>query len=202
MAEAVRAPAAERTVAMGRQEALPIRPLPKAWDPVHFLGPGMVLTALGVGLGETYLWPRLVIIFGPNIRILFFLGMLIELFVMLEMARWAMATGESIFFGAARLHPFVMWFFWASAMFIYIWPGHIVLGAQSIETLTGGGLPWIWTASAGMLLIGLVLTFAPVAYSAVETVLTILISVLVLGSIVVAAMVGTFSDLVQTILGL
>jgi hypothetical protein len=202
MASAVAAPGQERTVPMGRQEALPIRPLPQAWDPIHFLGPGMVLTALGVGFGETYMWPRLVIVFGPNIRILFFIGMLIQLFVMLEMARWAMATGESIFFGAARLHPSVMWFFWLSAMFIYIWPGHIVLGAQSLETLTGNALPWAWTATAGMILIAVVLTFAPVAYSAVETVLTVLISVLVLGSIVVAAMVGNLKDVGDTILGL
>jgi hypothetical protein len=162
----------------------------------------MVLTALGVGFGETYMWPRLVILFGPNIRILFFLGMLVQLFVMLEMARWAMATGESIFFGAARIHPVVMWFFWAAAMFIYVWPGHIALGAQSIETLSGGGLPWVWTATAGRILIALVLTFAPVVYSAVERVLTILISALVLGSIVVAAMVGDLGDLGDTILGL
>jgi hypothetical protein len=120
MRDAVRGPISEHMVPMGHQEALPIRPLPKAWEPIDFLGPGMVLTALGVGFGETYMWPRLVILFGPNIRILFFLGMLVQLFVMLEMARWAMATGESIFFGAARIHPVVMWFFWAAAMVIYV----------------------------------------------------------------------------------
>ena len=28
-----------------------------------------------------------------------------------------------------------MWFFWAAAVFIYIWPGHISLGAQSLSTM-------------------------------------------------------------------
>jgi signal peptidase I len=61
----------------------------------------MILVALGVGLGETFLWPRLVIVFGPNIRWMFLVGVALQTVVMLEMARYAMATGESIFFGAA-----------------------------------------------------------------------------------------------------
>ena len=35
---------------------------------------------------------------------------------MLEMARWATATGESIFFGAARLWRPIMWLFFAIAI--------------------------------------------------------------------------------------
>src|SRR5688572_31194677 len=82
---------------------MPIRELPEAPASLHILGPGMLLAALGVGLGETYLWPRLVILFGPDIRWLFFIGVTLQAVVMLEMARWATATGESIFFGASRL---------------------------------------------------------------------------------------------------
>src|SRR5215216_1116987 len=125
---------ATRTVPMGREEPLPVRPMPQPINWLHILGPGMVLTALGVGLGETFMWPRLVVVFGPEIRWLFLVGVTIQLFVMLEMARWTLATGESIFFGAARIHRGVMWFFWAAAVFIYIWPGHISLGAQSLST--------------------------------------------------------------------
>ena len=195
-------PIEERAVAMGRQAPLPIRELPRAWKPVHLLGPGMVLTALGVGLGETYLWPRLTIVFGPNVRILFLIGVTIQLFVMMEMARYALATGESIFFGAARLHPAVMWFFWVTAMLVYIWPGHVVLGAQSLETVTNKAIPWQPAAIAGVLLIGLVLTFAPVAYSAVETVLTVLIGVMVVGSAIIASLVGSAGDWVSTVTGM
>jgi hypothetical protein len=41
------APAEERTVPMGREAPLPIRPLPKPFNPVHLIGPGIALTALG-----------------------------------------------------------------------------------------------------------------------------------------------------------
>jgi hypothetical protein len=194
------APPAERAVKMGRGEPLPIRPLPAAWNPVHILGPGMVLTALGVGIGETFQWPRMVTIFGPNVRILFLLGVTVQLFVMMEMGRYALATGESIFFGAARLHPLVMWFFWATAMLVYIWPGHVSLGAASLSVVTG--IPAVWLAIGGILLIALVLTFAPVVYSVVETVLTVLIAVMVVGAAVIASFVGRFPDLVDTLTGL
>ena len=102
------AEAEERTVPMGREAPLPIRPLPTPFKPVHLIGPGIALTALGVGLGETYQWPRLVIVFGPSVRWLFLLGVTVQLVVMIEMARYTMATGESIFFGAARIWRPVM----------------------------------------------------------------------------------------------
>jgi hypothetical protein len=189
----------ERTVPMGREDPLPIAKLPEPLKPVHLLGPGMALTALAVGLGETFFWPRLVMVFGPEVRWLFLIAVTIQLVVMMEMARWAMATGESIFFGAARIHRGVMWFFWLTAILVYIFPGHIALGAQSIETLTG--IPWVPTAITGLIVIGLILTFSKIVYNVVETVLTTFISILVIGSAIIASMVGTWSDVGSTVTG-
>ena len=189
----------ERTVAMGREDPLPIRPLPTPLKPIHLLGPGMALTALAVGLGETFLWPRLVIVFGTQIRWLFLIGVTVQLVVMMEMARWAMATGESIFFGAARIHRAAMWFFYATGILIYIFPGHVALGAQAFETLTG--IPWVPTAIAGLVLIALILTFSKVVYNVVETVLTTFISILVIGSAIIASLVGELADVGSTITG-
>ena len=93
----------ERVWRAGKLPPMKIRKLPEAPAAAHMLGPAMILVALGVGFGETYLWPRLVIVFGPDIRWLFTVGVLVQTVVMLEMARYAMATGESIFFGAARI---------------------------------------------------------------------------------------------------
>jgi hypothetical protein len=184
---------------MGREAPLPIRSLPEPLKPIHLLGPGMALTALAVGLGETFLWPRLVMVFGTEIRWLFLIGVTVQLFVMMEMARWAMATGESIFFGAARLHRVVMWFFFATGILIYIFPGHVALGAQALETLTG--IPWVPTAIVGLIVIGLILTLAKVVYNVVETVLTTFISILVIGSAIIASLVGELSDVASTITG-
>jgi hypothetical protein len=189
----------ERTVAMGRQEPLPIRPLPEPLKPVHLLGPGMALTALAVGLGETFQWPRLVMVFGPNVRWLFLIGVTLQLVVMIEMARYAMATGESIFFGAARLHPVVMAFFFVTGVLLYIFPGHVALGAQALELLWG--IPWVPVAIGGLVLIGLILTFARIIYNVVEAVLTTFIGILVIGSAIIASVVGNLGDVGDTVRG-
>jgi len=179
---------------------MPIRKLPEAPESAHILGPAMILVALGVGFGETYLWPRLVIVFGPEIRWMFLVGVIVQTVVMLEMARYAMATGESIFFGAARLAKPFMWFFFATAILVYIWPGHISAGAEGLETLTG--IPWQISASIALVVIGIMFTVVKVIYNLLENLLGFLIGVLVIGSAIVGAIVGSLADLGQVLLGL
>ncbi|WP_239116530.1 Nramp family divalent metal transporter [Planotetraspora phitsanulokensis] len=179
---------------------MPIRSLPDAPPSVHILGPTVFLVALGVGMGESYMWPRLVLLFGPEIRWLFLIGVTLQAVVMLEMARYAMATGESIFFGAARVFKPLMWFFFAVAILVYIWPGHLSAGAAAFEKITG--IPWVVTACVGLVLVGIVFSLAKVIYNLLENVLSILIGVLVIGTAIIAAMVGSWSDLSSTITGM
>lgn len=179
---------------------MPIRELPEAPVALHIIGPAMVLVALGVGLGETFLWPRLVLVFGPQIRWLFLIGVSLQAVVMLEMARYAMATGESIFFGAARIAKPFMWFFFAVAILVYIWPGHVSLGAQAFQFITGIG--WLGTAIVGIILMGVIFALAKFVYNILETVLSILIGLLVIGSVIVAGVLGSWHELWATIYGL
>ncbi|PSK86207.1 hypothetical protein CLV63_1368 [Murinocardiopsis flavida] len=190
----------ERFWKAGRLEPMPIRPLPKAPPSIHILGPTVFLVALGVGMGESYMWPRLVLLFGPEIRWLFLVGVSLQAVVMLEMSRYAMATGESIFFGAARVFKPLMWFFFVTAIAVYVWPGHLSAGASAFEQVTG--IPWQATGVAGMLLVGVVFTLAKVVYNLLENVLSICIGILVVGTSLVAALVGSFADLASTITGM
>jgi hypothetical protein len=198
---ATAAPAgSERVWHAGGLEPMPIRKLPEAPPSIHLLGPTVFLVALGVGMGESYMWPRLVLLFGPEIRWLFLIGVTLQAFVLLEMARYAMATGESIFTGAARVFKPIMWFFFTIAILIYIWPGHLSAGALAFESATG--VPWQVAAIIGMVMVGTLFTLAKVIYNVVESVLGILIGVLVLGTAVTASLVGTWSDLANTITGM
>jgi hypothetical protein len=190
----------ERVWRAGKLPPMPIRRLPEAPQAAHIIGPAMILVALGVGLGETFLWPRLVIVFGPNIRWLFLIGVLVQTVVMLEMARYAMATGESIFFGAARIFQPLMWLFFVIAIAVYIWPGHISTGADALEDLTG--IPWQLSASVGLVIIGLMFTVVKFVYNILEALLAFLVGVLVIGSAIVAAIVGSLSDLADVLVGL
>jgi hypothetical protein len=184
----------------GKLPPMPIRKLPEAPQAAHIIGPAMILVALGVGLGETYLWPRLVIVFGPDIRWLFLVGVLVQTVVMLEMARYAMATGESIFFGAARVFQPLMWMFFVIAIAVYIWPGHISAGADAFESLTG--ISWQLSASVGLIIIAAMFTVAKIIYNWVEGVLAFLVGVLVIGSAIVATFVGSLADLADVLVGL
>jgi hypothetical protein len=184
----------------GRLAPMPIRKLPEAPEAVHILGPAMILVALGVGFGETFLWPRLVIVFGPEIRWLFLIGVVVQTIVMIEMARYAMATGESIFFGAARIFQPLMWFFFLVAILVYIWPGHISGGAEAFEDLTG--IPWKVSATVGLVIIGIMFTVVTVIYNLIEKLLALLVGILVIGSAIAGAIVGSLSDLGEVLLGL
>ena len=190
----------ERVWRAGGLEPMPIRTLPDAPPSIHLLGPTVFLVALGVGMGESYMWPRLVLVFGPEIRWLFLIGVTLQAVVMLEMARYAMATGESIFSGAARVFKPIMWFFFTVAILVYIWPGHLSAGAGAFEEITG--IPWVVTACVVLILIGIVFSLIKVIYNVLENVLAILIGVLVIGTTVIASLVGNWSDLVSTLGGM
>ncbi|MFC0106721.1 Nramp family divalent metal transporter [Kibdelosporangium aridum] len=190
----------ERVWRAGRLDPMPIRTLPEAPPSVHLLGPTVFLVALGVGMGESYMWPRLVLVFGPEIRWLFLIGVTLQAVVMLEMARYAMATGESIFTGAARVFKPIMWFFFITAILVYIWPGHLSAGAAAFEQITG--IPWVVTACVAMVLVGVLFSLARVIYNLLENVLALLIGLLVVGTAVIASMVGSWGDLTSTITGM
>jgi hypothetical protein len=190
----------ERVWHAGGLDPMPIRKLPKAPPSIHLLGPTVFLVALGVGIGESYMWPRLVLVFGPDIRWLFLIGVTLQAFVLLEMARYAMATGESIFFGAARVFKPIMWLFFVSAIAIYIWPGHLSTGAGAFEQMTG--IPFEITAIVALIFVGVLFSSLKNIYDTIEKVLGILIGILVVGTAVVAALVGSWNDLANTITGM
>jgi hypothetical protein len=189
----------ERVWRAGKLPPMKIRKLPEAPAAAHILGPAMILVAIGVGFGETYLWPRLVIVFGPDIRWLFTLGVIVQTVVMLEMARYAMATGESIFFGAARIWQPLMWMFFVIAALVYIWPGHISGGAEALEDITG--ISWQASATAGLIIIGIMFTVVRFVYNFIEGLLAFAVGILVIGSAIVGAIVGSLSDLGDTLVG-
>lgn len=193
-------PAAGKVWHAGRLDPMPIRKLPSAPPSIHILGPTVFLLALGVGMGESYMWPRLVLVFGQDIRWLFLIGVTLQAFVLLEMARYAMATGESIFFGAARVFKPIMWLFFVSAILIYIWPGHLSAGAGAFEEITG--IPWQVTAIVALVFVGVLFSSLRNIYNSLEKILGLLIGILVVGTAIIAALVGNWADLAGTLTGM
>src|SRR3990172_11688622 len=89
-------------------EPLPLRKL---------VGPSFILLGLGLGSGELILWPYLSANYGLGIIWGALLGITFQFFINMEIERYVLATGESVFVGLARkLKAFApLWLmFWAS----------------------------------------------------------------------------------------
>ena len=52
---------------MGEGAPLRLGRLPVPPKASHLLGPGIVLAAMGVGMGEIVMWPRMALMWGPGV---------------------------------------------------------------------------------------------------------------------------------------
>jgi hypothetical protein len=157
-------------------------------------GPGAVLVGLSIGAGEIVIWPRITAQYGPSLVWAAVLGVFLQLWVNVEIGRWAIATGESVYSGFAR-----MWWGFAPAFVCfnlagYLLPGWARTSGLALKALLLGpdhrSPDWLWTA----------ITFAAVAgilfgprriYRAVERVIGVMILVIVVGLLIVSARVAT-----------
>jgi len=90
---------------LGEGPPLKLEKLPKPPKARHLLGPGIILAAMGIGMGEMVMWPRMALMWGPGVLWLALIGFTIQYFVQKEMSRWVTATGESFFLALLRQRP-------------------------------------------------------------------------------------------------
>ncbi len=142
--------------------------LPKPLSLKKLLGPSFILLGLGLGSGELILWPYLASNFGLGIMWGALLGITFQFFINMEVERYALVTGESIFVGFARklkgLSP--IWFI-LSTLIPWMWPGIIASSATLLAHIFGIEYTPI-VPIVLLLLIGLVLTLGPVIYKTQE----------------------------------
>jgi len=142
--------------------------LPKPLSLAKLIGPSFILIGLGLGSGELILWPYLASNYGLGIMWGALLGITFQFFINMEIERYALVTGESVFVGLARkfgtLTP--IWFI-LSTIIPWMWPGIIAASGVLIATIIGiqysSLIPIIL-----LLLIGAVLTLGPVIYKTQE----------------------------------
>ena len=106
-----------------------MKPFPKPIPLKKLIGPSFIILALGLGSGEVILWPYLVSNFGLGIAWGALLGITFQFFMNMEITRYALVKGESVFVGLKKM------FSWAPYWFI-------------ISTFIGFGIPGIIAASA------------------------------------------------------
>ena len=169
-------------------------------------GPGAVLVGLSIGAGEIIIWPRIVAEFGGGMIWAAIAGVFLQLWVNLEIGRWTVATGETVYTGCARI-----WRGFAPLMMLLLVLGFLAPGWAMASGLALKGLlvgPDFGPATSGAFYAGLlgsatfwtVLTFAGVAavlfgpkmmYQSMERVIEVLLVVITVGLCAVVLAVGT-----------
>ena len=109
-------------------EALPLRKL---------IGPSFIILGLGLGSGEVILWPFLASNYGMGIIWGALLGITFQFFMNMEIERYALANGESVFVGFARKLRWLPFWFLLSTFIPWIWPGIVASSATLVGELLG-----------------------------------------------------------------
>ena len=140
----------------------------------HLIGPSVIALGMGLGSGEFLLWPNLITANGYSIWWLFWVGVLTQFIVLVEIERWTIATGESIFAGMARLGRFAFWpWFLLVATFAgFFWPGWASQSgeftADIVTAATGREIAWQPLALLMMAVIWIGLAVSKIVYNALE----------------------------------
>lgn len=131
------------------------------------IGPSFILLGLGLGSGEIILWPYLTSNFGMGIIWGAILGITLQFFMNMEIERYALARGESVFVGFAKLFKILPLWFIFSTFASFAWPGIVAASAKLIGGVLGVGSTH-FIAIAMLLLMGTILTLGPVLYKTME----------------------------------
>ena len=66
-------------------------------------GPGAVLVGLSIGAGEIIIWPTTIAKHGAGMAWAAVVGVFMQIWINFEVARWTVATGETVYTGYARV---------------------------------------------------------------------------------------------------
>ncbi len=144
-----------------------IREMPEAPRFKDLIGPSFILLGLGLGSGELILWPYLASNYGMGIIWAAILGVTLQFFMNMEIERYTLSRGESIFVGFARLSKFLPFWFIFSTLIPWIWPGIIASAAVTLGSLLGISNVNLFSIIL-LVLVGVILTLGPVLYKTQE----------------------------------
>jgi len=168
-----------------------------------FFGPGMVLAAMGLGSGELIWWPYMVGKYGPFYLGWYLIMFFLPLFIQIEIGRYTLATGESVYEGFHRIHHLLGWFMFIAILIIGSWTGgYISGGATGLAALTNFPPGWgareqtIFWSLVGIWLMFLMVLLGPVAYSVIEIVATISGVASFIGMLLVVIMVPQVHEVI------
>lgn len=152
------------------------------------LGPGIVWMALAQGSGELIWWPYIIAKYGLTFLFLLIPSCLLQYPVTVEIGRYTLLTGESIFHGFIRVNRWFGIFLWILMTLSFLWFGAFAsAGGTAMAALThfppgwsqrGQTLFWGYTS----ILVSLAaILMSGVVYSLVERFMKAVAAVTVIG---------------------
>ncbi|MFA6551406.1 MAG: Nramp family divalent metal transporter, partial [Patescibacteria group bacterium] len=152
---------------VGIDMAQKLKEFPKVITLRRMLGPSFIILALGLGSGEIILWPYLSANFGLGIAWGAVLGITCQYFINMEIERYALVKGESVFVGLNKRWSLAPWWFILSTFIGFGLPGIIAASAQ-IFSFVFGVTDFKWTAIVFLILVGLILSVSKTVYAMME----------------------------------
>ncbi len=135
------------------------------------------MLGLGLGSGELILWPYLTANYGLGIIWGAIMGITMQWFINMEISRYTLVTGESVFVGLSRkMGRIIPIWFLISTIIPWMWPGIVLSGAKLLADGLGWGDPAI-IAGVMLVMIGIFLSLGPVLYGTQEKMQKILLLV-------------------------
>jgi hypothetical protein len=127
-----------------RQSDLPQPPPYTFRNVVRIIGPGAIIVGLSLGSGDWILGPAATATWGPGILWICTLSVVLQGLLNTEMARYTLATGESIFAGFMRVAPGPR--AWGPVYALLHlgqvgWPGWALAAASTLTTAFLGRMP-------------------------------------------------------------
>ncbi len=157
-------------------------------------GPGAILVGLSIGAGEIVIWPRIAAEYGGSMVWAAMVGIFIQLWVNFEVARWTIATGETVYTGYSRVWRGFAPLFILLTLVSWIAPGWGRAAGLALKALLIGPAGWgsdtFWTViTFGA--VTLILFGPKLIYNSVEKTIEVLVAIVTIGLIAVVIAVGS-----------
>ena len=150
---------------------------PKPIPLKKLIGPSFIILGVGLGSGELILWPYLSSNFGLGIIWAAVLGITFQFFINMEIERYTLATGESIFVGLARKYGKLtpIWFI-LTTLIPWMWPG--IIAASGTVFAAAMGIEYSGIIGIVLLIVqGILFSLGKVVYKTQEQIQKLIILV-------------------------
>ena len=167
---------------------LPRKPVPAFPGWRAALGPGIIWMALAQGSGELIWWPYIVAKYGLTFLFLLVPACLLQYPLNVEIGRYTMLTGESVFHGFFRLDRRLGIVLWGLMTLSFLWFGAFAsAGGTAMAALTGFPSGWsprgqsLFWGYASILLFLVGIASSRVVYALIEGFMKFVAAVTVVG---------------------